>query len=53
MRENGVTIDETPPAAVMAALRSAGNSATVQWLSQVSPAVQNTMKAYEESQKKP
>ena len=45
MRENSVTIDETPPAAVMAALREAGNETVVQWLATASPAVQRAMKA--------
>jgi len=45
MRENGVTIDETPPAAVMAALLEAGNETVVQWLATANPAVQSAMKA--------
>jgi TRAP-type C4-dicarboxylate transport system substrate-binding protein len=44
MRENGVTIDETPPPAVIAGLREAGRETVAQWLATASPAVQNALK---------
>jgi TRAP-type C4-dicarboxylate transport system substrate-binding protein len=52
MRQNGVTIDETPPADVMAALRKAGSSAVVQWLASATPAAQSALKAAVERTKR-
>ena len=49
MRENGVTIDENPPAAVMDALRDAGAGVVVQWLASTTPAVRNAIEAYRRS----
>jgi TRAP-type C4-dicarboxylate transport system substrate-binding protein len=46
MRDNGVTIDETPPLDVMAELRKAGTSASTQWLAQAPPEVQVAIKTY-------
>ena len=37
MRENGVTIDENPPADVMAALRAAANTTIADWLERAGP----------------
>ena len=44
MRQNGVSIDENPPADVMAALRQAGGQATAQWLLLLTPVVRDALK---------
>jgi TRAP-type C4-dicarboxylate transport system substrate-binding protein len=46
MRDNGVTIDEHPPADVVAALRGAAKETVSQWFSQLAPDVQKTLGAY-------
>ena len=52
MRQNGVTIDENPPADVMSALRQAGDYAKIQWLALTSPALQSALKAALERNKR-
>lgn len=44
MRENGVTIDEDPPAGVMAALRESGKGVVAQWTATATPAAQDALK---------
>jgi TRAP-type C4-dicarboxylate transport system substrate-binding protein len=45
MRENGVTIDENPPAGVMAALRESGKGVVAQWTAAATPAAQDALKS--------
>jgi TRAP-type transport system periplasmic protein len=46
MRDNGVAIDEHPPADVVAALRGAAKETVAQWFSRLAPSVQTTLEAY-------
>lgn len=46
MRDNGVTINEHPPADVMAALRSAAKETVAQWFARLAPDVQKTLSPY-------
>jgi TRAP-type C4-dicarboxylate transport system substrate-binding protein len=46
MRANGVTIDETPPADVMAALRAAGDGSVTDWLARAGPEARAVLEAY-------
>ena len=46
MRANGVTIDETPPADVMAALRAAAAQSIAAWRAKASPEAQNVLAAF-------
>jgi TRAP-type transport system periplasmic protein len=47
MRENGVTIDENPPAGVMAALRESGKGVVSQWTAAATPAAQDAVNSLE------
>lgn len=47
MRENGVTIDENPPAGVMAALRESGKGAVSQWMAAATQAAQDAVNSLE------
>ncbi len=51
MRENGVTIDENPPAEVMKALRDASREAVLGWFLASSPTVQQVFKTIQERTK--
>jgi TRAP-type C4-dicarboxylate transport system substrate-binding protein len=46
MRQNGVVIDEKPPADVMAALHAAADATVADWLSRVGPEAQRVLKDY-------
>ncbi len=46
MRENGVTIDENPPAGVMAALHAAADTTVADWQSRASPDARRVFEAY-------
>lgn len=46
MRANGVTIDETPPADVMAALRAAADASLVDWLARAGPEARAILETY-------
>jgi TRAP-type C4-dicarboxylate transport system substrate-binding protein len=46
MRENGVTIDDHPPADVMAALRGAARETVAQWFAHLTPDAQKALAAY-------
>jgi TRAP-type transport system periplasmic protein len=46
MRANGVTIDETPPADVMAALRAAADVSVADWLGRASPEARAILEQY-------
>jgi TRAP-type transport system periplasmic protein len=46
MRQNGVTIDDKPPAEVMAALRAAADSTVADWLTRAGPEAQKVLKDY-------
>jgi TRAP-type C4-dicarboxylate transport system substrate-binding protein len=46
MRQNGVVIDEKPPADVMAALHAAADTTVADWLSRVGPEAQRVLKDY-------
>ena len=47
MRENGVTIDEKPPAVVMAALRAAAETVVTDWSSRAGPEAQGVLRDYQ------
>lgn len=46
MRQNGVVIDEKPPADVMAALHAAADATVTDWLSRVGPDAQRVLRDY-------
>lgn len=46
MRQNGVTIDETPPADVMAALRAAADASVADWRAKAGPDAQRLLGAF-------
>lgn len=46
MRQNGVTIDEKPPAEVMAALRAAADTTVADWQARASPEARKIYEAY-------
>jgi TRAP-type C4-dicarboxylate transport system substrate-binding protein len=46
MRQNGVTIDDKPPADVMAALRAAADTTITDWLTRAGPEAQRVLKEF-------
>ena len=46
MRQNGVTIDDKPPAEVMNALRAAANASIAEWLARAGPQAQQVYETY-------
>jgi TRAP-type C4-dicarboxylate transport system substrate-binding protein len=46
MRQNGVTIDDKPPADVMAALRAAAETVVIDWSSRAGPEAQRVLKEF-------
>ena len=50
MRENGVTIDEKPPADVMEALHEAADATVAEWLGRAGPTAQKILQSYRERQ---
>jgi TRAP-type C4-dicarboxylate transport system substrate-binding protein len=46
MRQNGVTIDDKPPAEVMSALRAAANASIADWLARAGPQAQQVYETY-------
>jgi len=47
MRQNGVTIDEKPPADVMAALRAAAETVVTDWSNRAGPEAQRVLRDYQ------
>jgi len=50
MRENGVAIDEKPPADVMQALRAAGDATVADWVSRAGPEARQVYETYRQRQ---
>ena len=46
MRQNGVTIDDKPPAEVMSALRAAADASIADWLARAGPQAQQVYETY-------
>jgi TRAP-type C4-dicarboxylate transport system substrate-binding protein len=52
MRQNGMTIDDNPPADVMAALRAAADTVVTDWSSRAGPEAQSVLRDYQARQKR-
>ena len=52
MRTNGVTIDETPPADVMAALRAAAEATVSEWLARAEPEARAVFEQYRQKRRR-
>lgn len=50
MRDNGVAIDEKPPAEVMSALRAAAETSVTDWASRAGPEARGVLEAYQRKQ---